>query len=90
MDFQREELLICVLTRLIEGARHVAVGAASPIPGAAALMCKAQSKQRMHVSVLHSRRYNRFSEGSRELFDCAGQGAGFAQRDIGFGNSQRV
>jgi glutaconate CoA-transferase subunit B len=74
MDYQREEFLICVLARLIEGARHVAVGAASPIPAAAALICQLQATQRMHVTILHSQRYNHFSEGSRELFDCAGQG----------------
>lgn len=74
MEYKREELLICVLARMIEGVRHVAVGAASPIPGAAALMCQTLATRRMHVTVLHSRRYNHFTEGSRELFDCAGQG----------------
>jgi len=70
--YSREELLICVLARLIEGAQHVAVGAASPIPGAAALLC--QALESTQVTLLHSRRYNRFTDGARELFDCAGQG----------------
>jgi glutaconate CoA-transferase subunit B len=71
--YSSEEFLICVLARLIEGARHVAVGAASPIPGAAALLCQALAPA-MRVTLLHSRRYNRFTDGGRELFDCAGQG----------------
>lgn len=73
MAWRAEELLIAVLARLIDGARHVAVGAASPIPGAAALLRQALTP-RMHVTLLHSRRYNHFTDGGRELFDCAGQG----------------
>jgi glutaconate CoA-transferase subunit B len=59
---------------MLHGDRHVAVGAASPIPGAAALLAKAESPHRMHVSILHSMRHNPFTEGARELFDAAGQG----------------
>ncbi len=45
-----------------------------PIPSAAALLAQAENKRRMHVTILHSRRFNPFSDGSRELFDCADQG----------------
>ena len=71
--YRTEELLIVTLARLLAGARHVAVGAASPIPGAAALLSQALDPS-LRVSLLHSRRYNQFSDGGRELFDCAGQG----------------
>ncbi|TVQ35531.1 MAG: CoA synthetase [Geminicoccaceae bacterium] len=64
--------LITLLARLIGSARHVAVGAASPLPAAAALMAKVRHGTR--VTLLHSRRYNPFTDGSRELFDLAGQG----------------
>ena len=74
LAFSREELLICVLARLVQGARHVAVGAASPIPGTAALLCQALEPADTRVTLLHSRRYNQFTDGARELFDCAGQG----------------
>ncbi len=39
MTYSRDEFLITAIARLLEGddVRHVAVGAASPIPGAAAL-----------------------------------------------------
>lgn len=77
-DASREELLISVLAEMLAEDRHVAVGAASPIPGAAALLAKAEKAERggrMQVSIIHSRRDNPFTEGSRELFDLAGRGA---------------
>lgn len=74
MEFRQEELLITVLAGLIEGARHVAVGAASPIPAAAALLAQATGAAPLRVTILHSRRQNHFTDGGRELFDSAGQG----------------
>lgn len=73
MSYAREELLACVLARLVGDARHAAVGAASPIPATACALLRAQGKE-LRVSVLHKRRGNPFTEGSRELFDLAGQG----------------
>jgi len=69
----REELLACVIARLIGDAKHVAVGAASPIPATACELLKARG-QNLRVSMLHKRKGNPFTEGSRELFDLAGQG----------------
>jgi glutaconate CoA-transferase subunit B len=69
----KEELLACVVARLIGGAAHVAVGAASPIPAAGALLLK-QRNPGLRLSFLHQRKGNPFTEGSRELFDLAGQG----------------
>ena len=74
MSHSPEELLIVTLADMLRGDRHVAIGAASPIPGAAALLAKAEAPRRMHVSILHSMRHNPFAEGARELFDAAGQG----------------
>ena len=75
--YAREELLACVIARLIaqlgNEARHVAVGAASPIPAAGALLLK-QKRPELRLSFLHKRRGNPFTDGSRELFDLAGQG----------------
>ena len=68
------ELLIAAVARLLAGARHVAVGALSPIPGAGALLARALSGGTMRVTVLGSQRYNDFTDGARELFDCAAQG----------------
>ena len=77
LDIQREELLISQLADLLKNDRHVAVGAASPIPGAAALLAREEAKtfdKRLRVTILHSNRYNNFTDGARELFDCAAQG----------------
>ena len=68
------ELLIATVARSLDGLRHVAVGAVSPIPAAGALLAQARSRGQMWVSILGSRRFNSFTDGSRELFDCAAQG----------------
>jgi len=69
----KEELLASVIARLIGDSGHVAVGAASPIPAAGALLLK-QKRPGLRLSFLHKRKGNPFTEGSRELFDLAGQG----------------
>ncbi len=74
IDRDRRELLIAVIARLLAGARHVAVGVSSPIPGSAALLARALSGDAMRVSVLGSRTHNSFTDGGVELFDCAAQG----------------
>lgn len=68
------ERLITVIARLLAGVEHVAVGASSPIPGSAAFLAQAWSGGAMRVTVLGSRRSNDFTDGGRELFDCAAQG----------------
>ena len=70
---KQEELLACLIARLIADAHHVAVGAASPIPATACELLRAQGRP-LRVTRLHKRKGNPFSEGSRELFDLAGQG----------------
>ncbi|HKM88713.1 MAG TPA: CoA-transferase [Xanthobacteraceae bacterium] len=72
--FRDEELLADVICRLIGDVRHVAVGAASPIPATAALLARERGGGRPYVSLLGSRRHTFFTDGGRELFDCAGQG----------------
>jgi glutaconate CoA-transferase subunit B len=69
----REELLACVIARLVGDVQHVAVGAASAIPATGVLLHK-QRNPGLRVSMLHKRKGNPFTEGSRELFDLAGQG----------------
>jgi len=67
-------MLIATLSRLISGVKHIAVGASSPIPGTAALLVRKQSAGATRVTVLGSRVNNSFTDGGRELFDCAAQG----------------
>jgi glutaconate CoA-transferase, subunit B len=73
-DFRTEELLADVIARLIGDVRHVAVGNASPIPATAALLARERGHGRPYVSLLQSRKHNFWTDGARELFDCAGQG----------------
>jgi glutaconate CoA-transferase subunit B len=72
------EILICTIARLLEGVRHVAVGASSPIPAAGAMLLRALKEQNggpgPRISILGSAEHNFFTNGSAELFDCAGQG----------------
>ena len=56
-------------------SRHVAVGALSPIPGRrGAARPRARRAGGMRVSMLGSAQHNYFTDGGRELFDCAAQG----------------
>jgi glutaconate CoA-transferase subunit B len=72
------EILICTIARLLDGVRHVAVGASSPIPAAGAMLLRALKEDaeeaRVRISILGSVEHNFFTNGSAELFDCAGQG----------------
>jgi len=72
--YRLEELLIVSIATMLDGLGHVAVGAASPVPGAAALLARARSQGSLRVSLLGSRRHNAFTDGGKELFDCAAQG----------------
>jgi glutaconate CoA-transferase subunit B len=72
--FHPEELLIDVVLRLIAGAKHVAVGANSPIPAAAAFLAQRLGGGRPFVSLQQSHKHHLFTDGGSELFDAAGQG----------------
>ncbi len=77
-DVRPEERLAAAIAALIldpaaPPARHVAVGAASPIPAAACLLVRTLGHD-VRLSLLHRRAGNPFTEGTRELFDLAGQG----------------
>lgn len=73
MDRSRTELLIGAVYRLLEGCRTIAVGNSSPIPGSAALLLRAKQPE-TRVLMLGSKKHNAFTDGGRELFDCAAQG----------------
>ena len=72
-SYAPEEHLACVIARLLAGARHAAVGASSPIPAAGCFLRK-NADPAFRVSLQQRRESNPFTEGSRELFDLAGQG----------------
>jgi glutaconate CoA-transferase subunit B len=73
-----EERLMAAIAALIldpaaPPARHIAVGAASPIPAGACWLVKLRGHD-VRLSLLHQGHGNPFTEGTRELFDLAGQG----------------
>jgi len=73
-DILLEEILISSIANNLDGLRHVAVGASSPIPGAATLLARSRSDNRMRVSLLGSEENNFFTDGGKEIFDIAGEG----------------
>ena len=77
-EIKLEERIAVALAKLIldpsaPPARHIAVGAASPMPAAACWLVKKQGHP-VRLSLLHQRSGNPFTEGTRELFDLTGQG----------------
>lgn len=78
MAVTHHERLIFTVARLLEGVRHVAVGASSPIPAAGAMLLRALEEERggapVRLSILGSVEHNFFTNGGVELFDCAAQG----------------
>jgi len=70
----QQEFMIAALKRLIADAGHIVVGALSPIPGSAALLARHESRGRVRVTIVGSARHTSFTDGGRELFDCAAQG----------------
>jgi len=74
MEATHQEFLISTIADLIGDVGHVAVGAASPIPAAAALLARHRSESQLRVSLLGSERLSPFTDGGCELFDCAAQG----------------
>lgn len=74
----KREVMICAIANLLQGSRHIAVGASSPIPAAGAMLLRALEADRggpdVAISILGSVRHNHFTNGSTELFDCAAQG----------------
>jgi glutaconate CoA-transferase subunit B len=73
-EIRAEEVLIETVRRLLSGARHVAVGANSPIPAAAAFLEQRLANGVPLVSLQQSPEHNLWTDGGRELFDAAGQG----------------
>ena len=73
-----EERMATAIARLIldpsaPPVRHIAVGAASPIPAAACWLVR-KGGHPVRLSLLHKHSGNPFTEGTRELFDLTGQG----------------
>jgi len=77
-DYSNRELIIATIADLLDGIRHVAVGASSPMPAAGAMLLRARNeiakRERVRISILGSEEHNFFTNGGVELFDCTAQG----------------
>lgn len=69
----RIAFLVALIARLLEGRRHIAVGANLPIPAAGAVLARERAREPMRLEILGSRRFGKFSRLS-ELHDLATQG----------------
>ncbi len=69
-----EIYLIETVRRLLDGTHHVAIGANSPMPAAAALLARRLGTGAARVSMQQFPQFSSFTDGGRELFDLAGQG----------------
>ena len=79
MSVSRQELMIHAIARLLLPCRSVAVGAASPVPAAGALLARHWASReapprRTTVIILGSGKLNSLTSGGVELFDMAAQG----------------
>lgn len=69
-----EEIYANAISGFLTGARHIAVGMASPIPATGALLARAQSDDALRVSILGNPKASQWTNGGNELFDLAGRG----------------
>lgn len=79
MSVSRQELMIHTIARLLLPCRSVAVGAASPVPGAGALLAQHWASRetpprRQFVTILGGSKLNALTSGGVEVFDMAAQG----------------
>ena len=59
----QSEIIISEISNLLKDDKHVAIGAASPIPGSAALLAQEERKNtnsKLQVTILHSQKFNNF------------------------------
>ncbi|MCB1394426.1 MAG: CoA synthetase [Rhodobacter sp.] len=73
-EIRDEEVLATAIADLLDGARHIAVGMASPLPATGALLARERSGGAMQVSILGNAKASRWTNGGPELFDLAGRG----------------
>lgn len=73
-EVKPEEIHATAIAGLLQGARHVAVGMVSPVPGTGALLAQERSAGATQVSILGSSETAFWTNGGSELFDLAGRG----------------
>lgn len=74
MNFSRDELIICLFTRMLANAGTVAVGSFSPMPAAAALLAQIVYPGRTRALIFRNNVNDPFHESGSELYDRIAQG----------------
>jgi glutaconate CoA-transferase subunit B len=74
MNYSRDELIICLLTRMLADAGTVAVGSFSPMPAAAALLAQMVYPGRTRALIFRNNVNDPFHESGSELYDRIAQG----------------
>ena len=70
----QDEVIICLITRLLVDAGVVAVGSFSPLPAAATLLAEEIYPRRTRALIFRNRFNDPFPEGGVELYDRIAQG----------------
>lgn len=72
--WSQNELVVCLIARLLSGENTVAVGSSSPVPAAAALLAQAMSRGVTRALIFRNNKNDPFPESGSELYDRIAQG----------------
>jgi len=73
MQWSRDELVICVIARLLADAGTVAIGSSSPVPAAGALLAQRLYPGRTCALISRNNINDPFPESGSEIYDRIGQ-----------------
>ena len=74
MDTSKVEIIISEICDMLSSSNSIGVGVLSPIPGAASILSKFESRHEKRVIILGSKQAPYMPESATEIFDIAGQG----------------
>jgi glutaconate CoA-transferase subunit B len=74
MDAQRNEVVVCLIARMLDNAGTVATGSSSPVQAAAALLAQRLYPGRTKALIFRNNIHDPFPESGGELYDRIGQG----------------
>lgn len=74
MNYSQDELIICLLAKMLADAGTVAVGSFSPVPASAALLAQLLYPGRTKALIFRNNIHDPFHEGGSELYDRIAQG----------------
>jgi glutaconate CoA-transferase subunit B len=74
MDARRNEIVICLIARMLANAGTVATGSSSPVQAAAALLAQRLYPGRTKALIFRNNIHDPFPESGGEIYDRIGQG----------------